>query len=234
MPLTLKGLLHTGLCLALGLTATSAYAELPANDSHWTQQKFADNVRIFTQEVKGSSFDAFKAEMVMDTSIDNIMSVFANPMSCLEWMHGCTYAEGLPGGTFTHRYGYSVNDLPWPVKDRDAALELVTTNEPASGEIRILMTAKPGIKEENTDYIRVQHSETLYILQPVTANSTKVTWIQHTEPNGVLPGWLVNALLIDIPLNSLRNLNKLAQTPKYQTKTIQYDVDGRITGVTNK
>lgn len=216
------------LALMVGGTAS---AQLPAESAAWKVRKEDAPIRISTLDMPNSDFDAFKAETVMDAPIRAVMAVLATPKSCTEWMHNCLYSEALPGGDFNKRYGYSINDLPWPVKDRDVALELTTTNDLQTGEIQVLMVAKEGLREEHPDYVRVHHSETLYILRPLTDDKTVVVWIQHTEPNGALPSWLVNALLIDIPYYSLRKFGELVKTPAYQDRDITFNDQGRIIGM---
>ena len=58
-----------------------------------------------------------------------------------------------------------------------------------------------------------------------------MVWLQHTEPGGVLPSWLVNNLLVDIPYKSLKTLESVAQQEQYQNGSITYDDKGVITGV---
>ena len=58
-----------------------------------------------------------------------------------------------------------------------------------------------------------------------------MVWLQHTDPAGALPSWLVNALIVDIPFNSMKALERIAKEPKYANGQILYDAQGQITGV---
>src|SRR6056297_43731 len=211
--------------------AASARAELPnETDEEWTLRKEADHIRVYTIDQQDSSFKAFKAVAVLDTPIENLMAVMANPGSCVEWVHNCTESYAFGDGEFHDRFAYSVNDMPWPVTDRDYVLRIRTHGNQASGEIVMDLNAMPDQRAENGSRVRVDRSDTLYRFTP-DGDKTRMVWIQHTDPNGSLPGWLVNSLLVDIPVRSMEELERIANREKYQGYELVYDKKGQLTGV---
>ena len=93
------------------------------------------------------------------------------------------------------------------------------------------LNATPEDRQESSSKVRVEHSDTLYELYQQEDGRTHMTWIQHTEPNGALPGWLVNSLAIDLPFKSLQNLESLATLPQYQNHRLIFDESGQLIGV---
>lgn len=217
-------------CLISALAA-SARAELPAeNDNAWTLRKEDGQIRVYTIDQPGSSFKAFKAVGVIDAPIENLMAVMINPGSCVEWVYNCTESRALGEGAFHDRYAYSVNDMPWPVTDRDYVLRIRTRGNQSSGEVVMDLNATPNKLAANEDRVRVDRSDTLYRFTP-EGDSTRMVWIQHTDPNGSLPGWLVNSLLVDIPVRSMQALERVANFEKYQGYELIYDEQGELVGV---
>lgn len=213
------------------LFSLSAHASLPDETSpDWSLSKTTDDIRVYTIKQPDSNFRAFKATALLDAPIENLMAVMIDPASCVAWVHGCTESYGFGEGAFHDRYAYSVNDMPWPVTDRDYVLHISTEGSQASGEVVMHLNAVPSHREEFDDYIRVDRSDTLYRFVP-EGEQTRMTWIQHTDPNGALPGWLVNSLLVDIPIKSLQSLEKVAQQAKYQNHDLVFDDQGRLTAV---
>lgn len=208
--------------------------EIPLEAPDWSERKQEGNITIFTRPHTGSNFEAFKAVAVLDAPLSNIMAVMANPLSCTEWVFGCTVSYGFDAESFNNRYAYSVNDMPWPFKDRDYVLHIKTTSKPDSGEILMHMEASENKKEVTEEYLRVSVAQTVYILKALNDGKTEMTWLQHTDPGGVLPGWLVNSLIVDIPVKSLQALERIAQLDKYQDANIVYDEQGIIKGVDSK
>ena len=217
--------------LVSALAAATARAELPAEDSEaWTLRKEADHIRIYTIEQPGSRFKAFKAVGVLDAPIENLMAVMANPGSCVEWVHNCIESYAFGNGDFSDRYAYSVNDMPWPVTDRDYVLRIRTRGDRSSGEIAMDLNATPHQRAESSSRVRVDRSDTLYRFTP-EGDKTRMVWVQHTDPNGSLPGWLVNSLVVDIPVRSMEELERVANLEKYQGYQLTYGESGELAGV---
>jgi len=208
-------------------TNVFAQADVPAPDSdEWVLRAEENGVRVYTLAHEDSNFRAFKAETLLHAPIDTVMAVMSTAESCLEWAHACKVSESLPGGTFSDRYAYSVTGMPWPVTDRDYVLHLLTSGK-RGGPVRMTMSAVPDRKPEVDGRLRVNHSETLYELVP-RGEWTQLTWVQHTDPEGSLPSWLVNSLLVDIPLDSLGKLREVVLLPKYQGYELVYDAEGNL------
>lgn len=218
------------------------FAELPSETAEWDLKRDKDGVRIYSIQVSNSDFEAFKAVTVLDAPLQNVMAVMADPESCIEWVHGCVHSEGLGGDDFADRYAYSVNDLPWPAQDRDYVIRIQTLTErhraveqaadgPAGLTIVMMLGAVPDKRDRLNDKVRVEHSDTLYRFHEDAGGRTHMTWLQHTEPNGALPGWLVNSLAIDIPFNSMVRLEKLAGTARYQNHEFIFNTAGELIGV---
>ncbi|MFL1454535.1 START domain-containing protein [Marinobacter sp. GN3S48] len=206
-------------------------AALPAeNADGWTLRKETDNIKVYTIDQEDSSFQAFKAEALMDTSMGNLMAVMVNPESCVEWVHNCTKSHAFGDGNFLDRYAYSVNDMPWPVTDRDYVLRIRTHGEQSTGEVVMDLNAVPDRREEVDGLVRVDRSDTLYRFIP-EGDKTRMVWIQHTEPNGAIPGWLVNTLLVDIPVRSMEQLERVSRRERYQGHTLVYDNEGKLINV---
>ncbi|WP_286222017.1 START domain-containing protein [Marinobacter apostichopi] len=222
-----------GLCalLVTAFAAAGVQTGLPAeNDDGWSLRKEADNIRVYTIDHHDSSFKAFKAVATLDAPIETVMAVMMNPKSCVEWVHNCTESYAFGTGSFHDRYAYSVNDMPWPVTDRDYVLHIRTRGNRNTGEIVMNLNATPNQRAEFDNRVRVDRSDTLYRFIP-EGGKTRMTWLQHTDPNGALPGWLVNSLLVDIPVRSLKALEQVAGKDRYQDFELVYDDQDRLVDV---
>lgn len=225
------GRLFSILLALLASTTLYANSELIEEDERWQLTLDKKGVKVYTRDYEGSDIEAFKAVTTINAPINNVMSVMANPQSCTEWVHGCTVSYGFDAENFNKRHAYSVNDLPWPVQDRDYVLQINTTSDPVTKQIMMEMHAVAGKKPVDDSYVRTTIAQTYYIFTATEDDKTHMVWLQHTEPGGVLPSWLVNNLLVDIPYKSLKTLEAVAQQEQYQNGSITYDDKGVITGV---
>lgn len=220
-----------GCSLSLLMTMSVAvHAALPP-DNGWKLVKHEDHIKVYTRDMPNSSFEAFKAVTTLDAPMSSVMAVMSTASSCMQWVHGCVEAKNIKVDSFNHRFAYSVNDLPWPVSDRDYVVQIDTSAHPKTGAITMRFRAVKGMMPMVPGDVRVIDSDILYRFTPVDAHHTHMVWIQHTNPNGLLPSWLVNSLTVDIPFESLKKLNKVVNLPQYQGYRIRYDQNGQITGV---
>ncbi|MEQ6885826.1 START domain-containing protein [Salicola sp. Rm-C-2C1-2] len=219
------------LILAMVLATTIVHAQVPTNDKNWEKAVDSDGIEIHTRNLKGSRIDAFRAEMVLDAPLEAVMAVMANPKSCTEWVHQCAHAKNLAGGTFRDRYTYSINDMPWPVSDRDYVLHIKAHTGESRDHIIIEMESVEGMVEKKDDYVRMPKSSTVYEFFRKDDSHTRIVWYQHAAPGGSLPNWLVNRLATDIPYESLQTLNNVVQKERYQGHKLVFDDEGRITGI---
>jgi START domain-containing protein len=217
--------------LALIFPLLTAAAELPPEDADsWTLRKETDAIRVYTMDQPDSSFQAFKAVAMLDAPIENLMAVMVNPKSCVEWVHNCSESHAFGEGDFHDRYAYSVNNMPWPVADRDYVLRIRTHGSRDDGEIIMDLKAVPQRLDNREGLVRVDSSDTYYRFVPM-GEQTRMVWIQHTDPNGAIPGWLVNSLLVDIPVKSMEQLERVAGKTRYQNHELVYDEEGKLTAV---
>ncbi|MGC8121310.1 START domain-containing protein [Marinobacter sp. VGCF2001] len=219
-----------GLLITLTAAASKPAPLPPEQADGWSLRQEVDNVRIYTMEREGSSFEAFKAVAELDVPIENLMAVMINPESCKEWVHNCIESYAFGQGSFQERYAYSVNDMPWPVTDRDYVLRIQTQGDATTGEIIMTLNAMPDMRAEFNSRVRVDRSDTHYRFIP-EGERTRMVWVQHTEPNGALPGWLVNSLIVDIPVKSMQALEAVAKHNRYQNHRLQWGDDGQLQGV---
>lgn len=209
----------------------AAMAELPPEDADgWDLRKEAGAIKVFTIDQPDSGFQAFKAVGVLDAPIENLMAVMINPKSCVEWVHNCSESFAFGDGDFHQRYAYSVNDMPWPVTDRDYVLRIRTRGDAPGGDIIMDLNAVPQRRDVDDNYVRVDRSDTLYRFTPM-GEQTRMVWVQHTEPNGSIPGWLVNTLLVDIPVRSMEQLEKVANEDRYGNHELVYEAENGLVAV---
>ena len=219
------------LVFLLSLAIPSLHAEVPTNDENWEEAIEDNGITIHTRNLEDSRINAFRAEIVLDAPLEAVMAVMANPASCMEWVHQCSHAENLEGGSFRDRYAYSINDMPWPVSDRDYVLHIRTHTGKSRDHIIIEMESVDGRVEKKDGYVRMPESSTVYELFRRDDNRTRLVWYQHAAPGGSLPNWLVNRLATDIPYESLRTLNDVVQKERYQGHELAFDDEGRIVDV---
>lgn len=231
----MKQYLHGIFILLILLSPASQAAGEPPLSPHsgqWILTEQSGKVSIYTQDHNQSGFAAFKAEAILDQPIAALFAVIADPASCPHWVDGCLQSKSAGGDSFTNRMGYALNYLPWPFSNRDIVLNIKTRGQKTPGTIEIIMRSATdsGIPEQD-GIVRIEHAYTLYYLEPISPQRTRLTWIQHVDPAGSLPAWLVNNKVIELPAKSIPKLEELASDSRYEDAQLVFDPMGQLTNV---
>jgi len=198
--------------------------------AEWKLEKDKDGIKVYLKEVKGSEIKEFKGVATIKASMDTLLAIIKDTDNFDKWIHQCREPKNLKSVNFHDTYSRQINDLPWPVDDREVVMFTAISKDSSKKEIYISLEARPDYIPKNEDSVRVTKLNGFYLFKALPNGMTEVTWQQHTEPGGSLPVWLINALVVDIPFNSLEALGALAQTKKYKKYRIKYSSSGKILG----
>lgn len=209
-----------------------------AHADNWRLDKDEEAIKVYTQAVQGSAIREIKAEMVISASLDSLMAVFDDIPQFPRWSHQCTKATLLKVVTAKERYHYQNINMPFPVVDRDLVIHSQIVQK--GGNVFVHLRAVPNYCKQfsskacdvvnESKNIMINHLKGEYQLTPLADNKIKVVWVQHTEPAGKLPNWLVNSLLIDVPFNTFKKLREQVKLQKYQQARLKRDAAGQILG----
>lgn len=203
----------------------------------WNLETSENAIRIYTRPEQGSGFRAFKATTIIDSPIADLLAVLADAPSCPLWVENCIESGTVLLKSFEDRFGYALNDLPWPLKNRYVIVHIKTFQQSPSSNIYISMTTHDELTNDITDQlatpenIRLNKSKTQYILSPLDEGKTQLTWMQHADPEGTLPSWFVNMMITELPLKSLAKLKEIVNLPRYQNAELIYNEANKLQGL---
>lgn len=209
--------------LLLAAVTTLALAE--SADSGWKLERDKNNVKVFTREVEGSSFRAFRGETVINAELNRAMALMDDTAACPEWMHTCKSPVLIGKLNPLERYSYMVNDLPWPVADRALLLEAVISQRMSDRVVTVsLNTVAPESLSqeqrarlpEDKGVVLIEHAQGFFRFTPIDGQHTHVEYRMHIEPGGSLPASLVNSMLVDTPFYTLKSMQSVVLAEKYQ------------------
>lgn len=199
----------------------------------WELKKDKDGIQVFTREVADSKYREFKGIVVINSTLASVLGVLDHTESCPNWLHLCIEGKLIEQTGLNRRIVYQATDLPFPAASRDSVFEARTTYDATSNQVRIHLQSAPA-KHPLTDHVRIIKSAGSYTLEQLGDNQVRVIWRQHIDPAGRLPAFIVNALVTDIPFESLSNLRKLVNKPIYQRLTFIYDDSDQVVGLAGR
>lgn len=209
-------------------TALFAMTISDANGAEaWTQRKDKHGIQIYSRRVAGSKYEEFKGVTEVNATLASSLALLDDAGACPDWLHRCELSRVLQRTGLLERHIYQISDLPFPANSRDMIFK-ATAVQSADGNIRINLQSRPDFIEE-TGYVRVIESYGSYLLEKLSENRTRLTWIQYVDPGGALPAFMVNSMLTDIPFRSLENFKNVVKREKYRNARFIRHEDGSLT-----
>ncbi|WP_054899655.1 START domain-containing protein [Pseudomonas sp. NBRC 111131] len=190
--------------LAALLLCTCAQA---ADD--WNLAYDREGIRVYLRGVADSPYQQFRGVSTIKASVNTLIDMQENLRVACKWLYACDQMRLLEvDGDST--WVYLTTNLPWPTLPRDIILK-VTTERLDDGTLVRHLSAEPKKLPETPGLIRVQHLSGEWIMKPLGARMTEVTYQLEADPAGDVPGWLANRFVVDAPLVTLRTLRAVAE-----------------------
>lgn len=226
--------IKTGVALFLFLFSFGAAAQDPSlekggepaqktpKEQEWRLEKEADGIKVFTRAVPGAKHRTVKATMVVDAGPAELVALVRDTAACKEWAAFCKNSYTHEALSETELYVYTLNDMPWPVKDRDALSHVLWTMDAETGAVVMRASAVTGVLDENKGALRLTEAETSWTFTLQPDGRTSVTSEAHVNPGGPIPAWITNRLLVDAPFETLSEMRKLVSGGRYSEAAFDF------------
>ena len=213
---------HLTLSLWILLATNLLIADKAIAEADWQLRKDQQGIQIFTREVKGSDFHSFKGMITLDTNLTTLMAVHTDVAYVKEWMKDCDESEMLSELTPTGYTAYFKTNSPWPVKDRDYALQYAIEQDKSNLAVTLSFRSAVGLVPKADDCVRITELEGFWKMEPHGKQRVKVTYQVEADPAGSVPAWLANNFVVDQPFESLKRLRERVKMVKYQNKQFDF------------
>lgn len=185
---------------------------------NWDQVLSKDGITVWTRTVSWSDYKEFKGETIINSNLENIISVFDDISTYTKWVHNCIVAEQIKRESDFRGTRYTAIKAPWPVKDRDVVFDYTVTQNRTTKAVSLKLIAKKGIIPDR-GRVRMTYMISSYEIIPLDKSRIKVIYQSHNDPAGSVPTAIVNQTLTDTPYYTLLNLKKVIASGKFK-KTV--------------
>jgi len=172
----------------------------------WSFAKEEDGIRVYTKAVNNSPLKSYKGEVTFHAPFLKVCSMFGNARNFDWW--GPDFKNirvlGYEPNKFV-RY-YYIYSMPWPLTDRDLAVNAVVNTDSVTGEYSVLSTPLLNIVPEKPGLVRIKKYSQQWTVQPLVKGDVHVTLEGFIDPGGNVPSWLYNMLVTEMPLRTIRLL----------------------------
>ncbi|MAX55549.1 MAG: hypothetical protein CL537_08590 [Alcanivoracaceae bacterium] len=188
-----------------------------AADDGWIMVTDRDDIQVFRQDDDSSRLKTFRGVARMPVEDFKSIGVLMDDYdSVASFMHMVSEIRDLRRHSHYKRDVYVTTRLPWPVSDRDAPLRVQFYQEPESYDLVMPFFLHESSMPEQDGYVRMPQMEGYYRFSPVEPGEVEVTIEVVLDPGGVVPAWIANIILRDIPYFSLKRLRRVINQPRFQ------------------
>ncbi len=209
------------LVMAAGITLSVSmlYAEEP----EWRLVTDRDGVQVFMAHNDDSAIKTFRGEAVVPMSDFRAIGNQINDYEFIaSWMHMISSISEIGRDSGTDRQVWITTRLPWPVRNRDAPLDLEIRQDPETGTVTIAYEANDELLEPQSGYVRMPALNGILEFTPLRPGEVHVTFQVVLDPGGYIPAWIANLILRDIPYFSLRRLQRVSDQERFRGNDTGY------------
>lgn len=214
--------------LLLALVGVALAEEGESFRADWEPQRDKDGIAILTGPVAGSPFKAVRSVMTLEAPVAQLVAIIRDTAGCSDLSKLCKKAYEHEVVSETELFVYNLNDLPWPVADRDALTHVRWSMAPDSGVVTMVARVVGDILPANKRVVRLTYGETRWILTPKENGQIEVVSESHIDPEGRVPAWITNRLLLDEPFKTMQNLRSVVASGRH--KDARFDFLGGVDG----
>jgi len=176
----------------------------------WDLKKNEDGIKVYTQDVKKSKYDEFKAVTEINASFEKVKQALLDFKSYPRWQKKIDEIEVRNG------YMYKRLDFPFPLSDRFAFYKIEVNG--GNDELRIEFKSIPYEKlPENVKSLFQKplsgvemEDRVLFTAMRLPNGKVKVEYSALVDPKGV-PAFIFNSKIVEAGYKTLINLKEYIQ-----------------------
>ena len=168
----------------------------------WVLKKNKNQIKVYLRNLDYNS-QQYRAETIVEADINSVSSHILDFNNSFKWMYKLKSSEILSKESDSLFYVYFIVKMNWPLKNRDLVSDVIVSK--TENEIIIELNSVPGHMEINPNFERIKDTKSVWKLEYLTKNKTKVSLQSYAVIEGI-PTFISDFFILESPLYSLHNL----------------------------
>ncbi|WP_243346830.1 START domain-containing protein [Parabacteroides sp. FAFU027] len=174
----------------------------------WKYVKEQDGVKIYSRQESGKNLKSFKGVTEFRESSDKIMAFLVDVNKKDWWDKNLSQIKILYHEKNKRTQYYLVYKLPWPFRNRDLCVESTVVLNPSTGVSIIISVPLTGVVPPQKNLTRIKDYRQQWTIIPSGTNTSQIELEFYVDPAESLPDWLLNMILTDSPIKSIKSLRQ--------------------------
>lgn len=178
------------------------------------------HIKTYARHEEGKRLRSFRAEGMLDTSLDAIARVYTDVENMPRWYWETREARLLRKVSDREYYYYMRFNAPLNLPDRDAVFHAVIEPYTAKrGYMMITVKAVPDYLPPKAGLVRVVAQDLFAKFTPVGKDKVFFETEGYVDPGGKVPAWTINFVQKRVPYLIMVSLLRMSQTKEYTEAT---------------
>lgn len=187
-----------------------------ALENEWKFWKEVEGVKVYYRESQDSNIKEVKMKTLFSSNLSTIVECLKDVDAYPQWVYKATTSRTLFKYNENDVVYYNYFDFPWPLQDRDVAIQSKISQDPNTKIVTSHSFAKWEALAELNNVVRIKDFRSTWTLAPLANGKVDGEYVFRSNPGGAIPTWLINMSLDEGPLRTLKNFKQLLQKDKYK------------------
>jgi hypothetical protein len=179
----------------------------------WQLVREGEGVKAYTRFTPGSPFVSCRVVCEVDAPLEAVRELLHDSAMTTRWYQHLRECRELRRGKNNLEFlYYFVFQGIWPVADRDLVAHVRITRDDSDVficEVSALDEGSVSLVPLNRKYVRVKTSMSTFRLTRIERSRTLLMHETTADPAGIVPAFLVNLYMAQVPFQALRNMRTL-------------------------
>jgi len=208
---------------ALALFLFSCYPVWSQHDC--VLRKDRDSIKVYTCPSEHLKFKSIKASFTVHARLSQLVALVLDVNNYCDWQYQTIRSRLLKKINEREVIYYTEIAAPWPISNRDMIVDLQLSQDTKTKILTIIVKSVPRWAPEKDHLIRVQMSEGVWNVVPLSSSLLKVEYSILIDPGGSVPAWMVNMVSAQAPYDSFRTLKSIIHRKKFVNARVPFILD---------
>jgi hypothetical protein len=176
----------------------------------WELKKDKNGIKVYTRDYPDSPVKEFKAIASYHCSFKKLVILLNDLPKYPQWLKNCKSVKTVKTVDETTLINYAEIKVPWPFSPRDGVYEYTVVDN-RHNLYYAKIQSKPDMYPEKSGIVRMRNANGNWKVEEISDNEVKITHQFFGDPEGNIPGWVVNLFIVDGPYDTLLNLKTLCE-----------------------
>jgi len=179
------------------------------SQSEWELKSDEDDIYAYTRNIENTKILEYRIEAKIEGSVPAAVNLMRN-LDLYEKLFPDTKDHKIIHQESENEFHmYLTIDTPFPAKDRDGTYHNIITINPEYSKARIEIKISDKGDHIKTNKIRLKDCYGFWEFTKISNNKIGIVHQFYADPEGVVPKWLINKMIVNNPIKSLQNMKKL-------------------------